>query len=520
MQKLAAIQPVKKPVGPDGLPVACVPGEEPALPTAEAAPKAGPLARAKDALFKGRNALAHAGPDGQKLRLKDLMFENDISPVDLEFMSEADAAIHRYGKPRAYLISLAIMLFFVVIVIWAALTNLDEITRAFGQVVPAQSIQEIQYLEGGVLDEVMVRQGDEVEAGQVLARISNVLARSALKEQQDNQALLEAEVIRLRSERDGVPLEFAPHLSAAYPEIVRGQTSLYMTHREQRDGEMRSLEAELDQRRREVEEGLARQRSLRSNLALARERLELTRPLFEKGTFSRMDFSKLEQEANTLEGDLAATTQAVERNRSAVNVAQERINTRRLEWQTVIQEELNKKSAELSSVTTLLAARGDTVDRTDLRSSVRGKVKRILINTRGGSVPPGATIMEILPVDEQLLIEARVSPSDRAFLHTSEDPDKKQRAIVKISSYDFSIYGGMDATLESISDDTFEDNRGEIYYEIKLLTTSNALHHNGVDYEILPGMTAQVDIITGKKTVLAYLMKPILKAKQNALREH
>lgn len=504
MQKLAAIEPAKKTVGADGLPVDCdqtAPGDS-----------EGALARAK-------RALAGASPKSRRPRLKSLMFENDISPVDLEYMSEADAAIHRYGKPRAYLISLTIMLFFVVVVVWAACTKLDEITRAFGQVVPAQSIQEIQYLEGGVLETLMVRQGDEVEAGQVLARISNVLARSALKEQKGNQALLEAEVIRLRAERDGTPLEFPEELIAEYPEVARGQTNLFLTHREQRDGEMRSLEGERFQRMREVEEGQARQRSLRSNLALARERLELTRPLYEKGTFSRIDFSKLEQEANTLEGDLDAVTQSIERSRSAVEVAEEKINTRRLEWQTAIQEELNKKSAELSSVTTLLAARGDTVDRTDLRSQVRGKVKRILINTVGGSVPPGATIMEILPVDEHLLIEARVSPSDRAFLHVSDDPAKKQRAVVKISSYDFSIYGGLDATLESISDDTFEDNRGDIYYEIKLLTTSNAIHHNGTDYEILPGMTAQVDIITGKKTVLSYLLKPILKAKQNALRE-
>lgn len=508
LRKLAAIKPVEKHIGPDGLPVNCDPGEEAAPAPSQLG--GGPLPKLKNVLSGGK---------GGKLHLKNLMFENDINQVDLEYMSEADAAIHRYGKPRAYLISLAIMLFFLALVVWAAFTNLDEVTRAAGQVVPAQSIQEIQYLEGGVLDELLVRQGDTVEPGQILARISNVLARSALQEQRGNQALLEAQVIRLRAERDGTPLEFSESLIVNYPEIVRGETSLFMTHREQREGEMRSLEGERDQRKREVEEGLARQRSLTSNLALAKERITLTRPLYEKGTFSRLDFSKLEQEVNTLEGELAAVTQSIGRSRSAVAVAEEKINTRRLEWQTAIQEELNKKSAELSSVTTLLAARGDTVDRTDLRSRVRGKVKRILINTVGGSVPPGATIMEILPIDEQLLIEARVSPADRAFLHTSDDPDKKQRAVVKISSYDFSIYGGMDATLESISDDTFEDNRGDIYYEIKLLTTSNTLQHNGVGYEILPGMTAQVDIITGKKTVLSYLLKPILKAKQNALRE-
>lgn len=365
----------------------------------------------------------------------------------------------------------------------------------------------------------MVQQGDDVEPGQVLARISNVMAESTLQEQKDNQAMLQAEVARLRAERDGTPLVFPEELMEQHPQMIRGQIDLFNTHREQREGDMRTLEAELEQRRREVEEGLARQRSLTSNLALSRERLEMTRPLYAKGSFSRIDFSKLEQEVNTLEGDLAAVTQSIARSRGGVAVAEERINSRRLEWQTTVQEELNKKSAALNSVTTLLTARGDTVKRTDLRSRVRGKVKRILINTEGGSVAPGATIMEILPIDEQLLIEARVSPKERAFLHTSENPEEKQRAVVKISSYDFSVYGGMDATLESISDDTFEDNRGDIYYEIKLLTTSNVINHNGQEYAILPSMQAQVDIITGKKTVLSYLLKPILKARQNALRE-
>lgn len=511
MQELSAIQPVKKAVSANGK----------VMEAGDVALSAQADSAAKKSLMKqAKKALKNSEKDGKPISLRGLMFENDISPIDLEYMSEADAAIHRYGKPRAYLISLMIMAFFVVIVIWAAFTNLDEITRAFGQVVPAQSIQEIQYLEGGVLEQLMVRQGDEVDAGQILARISNVMAASTLKEQKDSQAALEAEVIRLRAERDGTELVFPPELVENYPGIIMGQNYLFTTRMEQREGELRSLEAELDQRRREVEEGLARQRTLRSNLVLVQERVALTRPLFEKGTFSRIDFSRLEQEVNTIEGDLAATTQAIERSRSGVSVAEEKIKSRRLEWKNTIQEDLNKKSAALSSVTTLLTARGDTVQRTDLRSRVRGKVKRILINTEGGSVPPGATIMEILPIDEQLLIEARVSPSDRAFLHVADDPEKKQRAIVKISSYDFSIYGGMDATLESISDDTFEDNRGDIYYEIKLLTTNNALRHNGVDYEILPGMTAQVDIITGKKTVLSYLLKPILKAKQNALREH
>lgn len=512
MQQLGAIKPLKKLAGPDGQPVDASLAENSGLP------EPGPDGR-KGLAGRLRNIWEHAGKDGKKLSVKDLMFKDDISPLDLEYMTEADAAIYRYGKPRAYVISLGILVFFLVVFLWAATTNLDEITRAFGQVVPAQSIQDIQNLEGGVLQEVAVRQGDVVETGQIVARISNTVAASTLQERRGHQALLEATVLRLMAERDRTPLEFPTSLVENYPEVVRGQRDLYNTHREQFEGEMRSLEGELEQRRREVEESQARQRSLRSNLALSRERVEMALPLYRKGSISKMDFSKLEQEVNTLEGELEATTQAISRSRSAVGVAEEKINTRRLEWQMSVQEELSRKRAEYNSVSALLEASKDAAARTDLRSPVRGKVKRIHINTVGGSVAPGATIMEILPVDDKLLIEARVSPSDRAFLRVSDNPAEKQKAVVKFTSYDFAVFGGLSATLESISDDTFEDNRGELYYEIKLLTESNAIFHNGKAHEILPGMTAQVDIITGKKTVLSYLLKPIIRAKQNAMRE-
>ncbi len=481
------------------------------------APAPGASQAGKGSWFSRKAAALSGG--SAKQRFERFFFDSSIDPVELEFMSEADAAIYRHGKPRTYVISLAVVLFFAAAAIWAASTKLDEVTKAQGQVVPAQAIQEIQYLEGGVLEGLMVRQGDDVAEGQVVARISNVLAQSTLQEQKDNQAALEAEVTRLRAERDNKPPVFSDELRAQYPGIVQGEMDLHASRQDQRRTELRSLEAELEQRKREVQEHEARLKSTQANLKIAIQRRDLAKPLMEKGTYSRMDYMNLEQNLASLEGDFATTTQSISRAKSAVTAAEEKINARRLEWQSMVQEELNKKSAALSSVTTLLAARGDTVKRTDLRSPVKGKVKRILLNTVGGSVPPGGTIMEILPIDEQLLIEARVSPADRAFLHTSNDPAKKQRAVIKISSYDFTIYGGLDATLESISDDTFEDNRGDIYYEIRLLTTSNAIVHNGQSYEILPGMTAQVDIITGKKTVLSYLLKPILRAKQNALRE-
>jgi adhesin transport system membrane fusion protein len=465
-----------------------------------------------------------AGPPGGayqwiKNKIGDIFFDSKIDPLELEFMSEADAAIYRRGKPRAYIVSLMLVAFFAAMLVWAANTRLDEVTKAHGQVVPSQAIQEVQYMEGGVLESLLVRQGDEVTPGQVVARISNVFAESSLQEQKGGQAALEAEVIRLRAERDGKEPVFYDEMMRDYPNIARGQMELYYTRQDQLRTELRTLEAEREQRRREVQEAEARMQSIRGNLALATQRREMAKPLLARGSYSRMDYMNLEQSVVSLEGDLATTTQSISRARSGVTAADEKLRSRTLEWQRTVQEELNQKTTALNSVSTLLTARGDTVKRTDLRAPVRGKIKRVMVNTVGGTVAPGATIMEILPIDDQLLIEGRVSPADRAFLHTADDPEKQQRAIVKISTYDFAIYGGMEANLESISDDTFEDNRGDIYYQVRVLTMENALYHNGQAYEILPGMTAQVDIITGKKTVLSYLLKPIFKAQQNALRE-
>lgn len=449
-----------------------------------------------------------------------LFFKQKVEDVDMEFMTDADAALYRRGQPRAYVVSLAVFLFVFIFIIWASFTEIDEITRGEGQVISAQRVQEIQYLEGGMLEEVLVQEGSDVLENQVVARISNVLAASALQEQKDNKATLEAMIARLEAETNDTDPVFSAELIADYPSVVAGQQDLHKAHLRQQEAEMLSLEAQLEQRKKEIEEGSSKQRSLRENLALARKQRDTVRPLVDKGIYPRVDYMRLEQSVASLNGDYESAVTAVSRARSAVEEVEQRINSRKLEWRSAAQEELNKKRAELTTVNTMLEAKDDTVTRRDLRSPVKGKVKRILINTRGGTVAPGATIMEILPIDDHLLIEVRIQPTDRAFLYTSDDPAHKQKAVIKIGAYDFSIYGGLNATLEHISSDTIEDQkRGDLYYQARLLTSSNSIVYRGKDLPIMPGMTATADIITGKKTVLSYLLKPIIKAKQNAFRE-
>ncbi|MDR1124975.1 MAG: HlyD family type I secretion periplasmic adaptor subunit [Deltaproteobacteria bacterium] len=463
--------------------------------------------------------LQQAGSLNRRAIISSLFFKSKVNAVDLQFMTETDAALHRRGNPRAYVLSGGVLLFFAIFLIWAYIAQLDEVTRGTGQVISATPIQEIQYLEGGVLETMLVREGDDVERGQILARISNERATSDLQRNLEQQAVLRATIARLRAELDGQEPQFPEDLAKSHADVVAGQTALYQNHIDQRSSEMRALESQLDQREREVEEAKSRQKTLAASLAISIESRDRIKPLVDRKVYSPIDFLRIEQEVERLRGDLDTAVLTVSRSESAVNEARERITGRQREWVSTIQDEYNQKNAALTEVTALINQGVDTVSRKEVRSPVNGKVKRILINTIGGTVPSGATIMEILPVDDQLLIEAKISPNDRAFLRTSDNPAEKQPAIVKITAYDFSVFGGLEATLEYISEDTIEDKRGEVYFEVRLLTKSNAIDYRGQKLPIMPGMTAQVDILTGKKSVLSYLMKPLIKAQQNALRE-
>jgi len=432
---------------------------------------------------------------------------------DLEYMSDVDAALHRRGHPLAYVVSAATCAFFGIFVIWAAFAELDEVTRGNGQVIPSQRIQEISNLEGGLLAETLVAENQIVEKDQVLARISNEQAESTVRDNLNKQAEAEAAILRLEAERNGAPLVFPPQMEEAQLQIVTDQLALYNARKTQFEGEIRALEAQFEQKNNEMEEAQARRGQLEENLRLSLEQRNIARPLMLKGTFSRVDFLKIEQQVATLQGDVAGVVQTVARARNGAQEIQERITQRKSEKMSQIQEEINKRRLELNSIRETLAFGGDRTKRMDVRAPMRGTIKRILINTVGGVIKPGETVIELVPLDDTLLIEARIRPTDIAFLHPN------QKAVIKVSAYDFSIYGGLEGSVEQISADTIDDKKGETYYLVKLRTKKNVIVYRGDSLPIIPGMTASVDILTGKKSVLDYLLKPILKAKQNALRE-
>lgn len=432
---------------------------------------------------------------------------------DLPYMNRVDAALQRRGGIGAVFLSLGTVVLVALLVAWAAWAELDEVTHGQGQVVAAQRTQIIQNLEGGILREIMVKEGDVVEKNQLLARLDNLGAASQYRDAMNKALENQVALARLEAEKNGTEPVFSAELREKAPQIVTDQEEIFQTRRDKFTSEAQLLESQYKQRLEDVDEQQGRKVQLEKTLDLAEERRDIAKPLVDRKLFSKVDYLDLEQRVVTLGGDIEALSSTMSKAKEAAEEARRKLALRKAEMEAQISEEINKRRTELTSLQEVLSAGGDRVTRTELRSPVRGTVKRVVVNTLGGVVRPGDPIMEVVPLDDTLLVEARIRPADIAFIHAD------QKAMVKISAYDFSIYGGLEARVEQISADTIEDRKGEYYYLVKLRTQKNAINYRNEQLPIIPGMVASVDIISGKKSILDYLLKPILKARQNALRE-
>jgi len=436
-----------------------------------------------------------------------------IRKEDIAFMSEVDAAIHRKGHGMAYVLSITVCLMIVIFVIWAKKAVLDEVTRGMGQAIPSQQIQVIQNLEGGILDEILVAENQIVDKGDVLVRLDNTVAASQFRDAFAKSLEHQAAIARLEAEVSRTEIQFPTIVLEKDPQIADDQRVIFKAREKQLDLELNILKSEADQKIQEIEEIKGRQKELKKSLALALEQKNIAEPLMKKGLYSRVDYIKLERDVVRLRGEINTLRRSLPRLQNEEDEARQKMEQRHAEFGSAALEEISKRRVELKSLQEILAAGEDRVRRTDVRSPVRGSVKQIIINTIGGVLRPGDPILEIVPLDDTLLFEVQIRPADIAFLYPG------QKAMIKITAYDFSIYGGMEGVVEQISADTIQDDRGDYYYKVKLRTKTNAITYRGSKLPIIPGMTASVDILTGKKSVLDYLLKPILKASQNALRE-
>ena len=414
----------------------------------------------------------------------------------------------------SHILLVSVVGFFVVATLWANWATLEEVTRGDGKVIPSRQIQIIQNLEGGILAAVLAREGEAVEEGQVVLRIDNSRSSSDYKEKLGRFLSLLATTARLQAEVNEKPIVFSPEVMTEARELAMQEQRLYNSRQETLQSQIQVLQQQAQQREQELKELESKLRLNERMAALADEELRQIEPLAKQRIASQADYIRVQQKALELKGSVESTRLAIPRVRSAIREANQKIEGAFSQFRSEAQEELNQRSTELASLREIVSAGEDRVRRTEVRSPVKGTIKQIKATTIGGVIQPGADIMEIVPTEDTLLVEANVRPADIAFLRPGLP------ATVKITAYDFSIYGGLKGQVEDISADTIANERGESFYRVRVRTDETELKGtNGQSYAIIPGMTAQVDVLTGHKTVMQYLLKPLIRARHNALTE-
>lgn len=449
------------------------------------------------------------GVQGRRLSGRSGRFNSQ----DIEFMNSLSAAVLA-GNPKKSNFFLWIIAALVFSLLgWMSVARLDERTRGIGKVIPSRQIQVVQNLEGGIIKEIRVREGDKVTKGEVLIAIDDTGVGSSYAESSSVINELTARSVRLAAEAGILSFEEGVAEAQEVKDLLAKEKRLYETNTRRKQSEIEVMRERLRQREIELAEAEMNIRMLESSTQMIAREMELTRPLYRKGLVSELEYIQLKQKSLDRNHELESARKKVETLNSRIVEAKEQNSELEARFRSEAQEEYNKVMAEIERLNQSRLAIEDRVQRTSVRSPVNGTVKQILINTVGGVVKPGMDILEIVPDEESLVVEAKIKPSDIAFLYPG------LKAVVKITAYDFAIYGGLDGQVTHISADTITDDRREEYYLVRIETDRNYLGTDENKKEIIVGMTAQVDIITGSKTVMAYLLKPILRAKENALGE-
>ena len=440
------------------------------------------------------------------------LFSRDAVPQDMTYMGEVDAAMHRRGHPWAFLLSVAIMLFVCIFFVWANFAMLDDVTRGMGKVAPIQGVRKIQSERGGTITQIFVKDNDPVDYGTDLVQIRNVDVVAGLQELQNKSIELELALVRLEAEENGYDLVYSEDARERYTVAVQAQMNLFTSRRLKFESEQQQLMAQIEQRKREEQEARERERQYAERLELARQEEVKFRALRGRAV-SDVQYNDCLVRLVSTTGELATVRKTIARAEYGVQAAEARMKIRKAEWIGNIATEAFKTRVEMESTRERMKSWDDQVTRTNLTSPVRGTVKDVLLK-EGAVAKPAEVILELLPTGGALEIIAKFHPADRGFLYVG------QTGMAKFSTYDFSIHGGLTARVESISEDTIEDKKGEPWYEVHLTTDRNTLLSQGKEWPILPGMEVTVDLLTDRRSVLSHLLKPILQARQSAMTEH
>ncbi len=425
-----------------------------------------------------------------------------------------DAVLSKSRRPAFRTVAWLIMLLIAAFFAWASVAKLDEVSSAAGEVIPSAKVKVVQHLEGGIIERLDVSEGTLVKQGQVLMQLALSGARAnreELRVQLDSLLLTRA---RLKAETDGTPLVFPEDIARRRPELVLAEQTTFDARNAEMQGKLGVARQQMAQRELEVKELEARRRGVEANLRLGRERLRLSGELLKEGLTPRMDHLEIQREIESLSGEAKVLEQGVPRSKAALAESKSHLQEVLEGYRRRSVEELSKTELQIARVKEGLTDASDRVKRTEIRSPIDGIVKNMRFHTIGGVVRPGEPIMEIVPVGDELVVQARLSPVDRGYVRVG------QKAVVKISTYDFVRYGGLDGVVERIAADTNTDQAtGQPFYEVIVRTQKTYLGDKAGELPITPGMQATVDIHTGERSVLSYLIKPVLKLRSEAFRE-
>lgn len=450
----------------------------------------------------------------------------------IDFIDDKSAALLLSTPKSARILLWVIILFFILATFWASFAKLDKVTTGSAKVIPSSQLQVVQNLEGGIVKQVLIKEGQSVEKGQKLLLIDDTLFQSNYREKSQDLASLKADSIRLRqiikniTIRSSQPnwtervqlqsgaLLFDSDFAALHPKLVLQQKNEYHDVMSNLQNQLNLTAQQVKQKQQELNETKSRINSLASNYKITQREYNMTKPLAEEGVVPEIELLKLQRSMNDSRRDLTSARMKLPVTESEIQETVYKYINIASDFRAKTQQELSDVSNKLSSMSEIQIGLEDKVSRTVVTSPVKGTIQKVYVNTIRGVIQPGMDLIEIVPTEDTLLIETKIAPQDIGFLYPG------LKAIIKFTAYDFINYGGLTGTLETISADTIQDEEGNSFYQVRIRTDQSDLKDsNGDTLPIIPGMTASADIITGKRTVLDYLLKPVLKAKQTALRE-
>ena len=433
-----------------------------------------------------------------------------MADVDLNFANDPRAVIESSVTPGAWRILMVIGAVFALGVLWASVAHIDQMATGAGRVIPSSQVQVVQSLEPGIVAEILVAEGDRGEAGQNLIRIDDTGVAAKLGELRQQQLALAAELDRLNAQAGGAATYAPPEIMEAGSELFyRDQLAVFLAEQRQLEEAILIRGQQLVQRRQNLREAEATAAKQAASLELAERELALTRALFDKKAVPELELLRIERAVTELRGELAIWQAAKLRLEAEVSEAEAQVEAERSAFLADVQARISKVNAEMSVVEESLRGAGDRVRRAMLKSPVGGVVNKVNVATIGEVIAAGASVVEIVPVDDTLLVETRIRPQDVAFIHAGA------KATVRLSAYDYTKYGTLSGVVERIGADTITDEEGETFYQV-IVSTGPA---DPGAIRVIPGMVATVDISNGERTVLEYLLKPVLKIRDQALRE-